>query len=109
MYPIERTLGKYKRYVRNRARPEGSIAEGYLVDECLTFCSMWMRGIETRWNREERNTDSCLEEAHKGLDVFSQRVRPLGAGKYVTLEDDIFEKAQWYVLSNCKETASYLR
>jgi len=109
MYPIERTLGKYKRYVRNRARPEGSIAEGYLVDECLTFCSMWMRGIETRWNREERNADGCLEEAHKGLDVFSQRVRPLGAPKYVTLEDDIFERAKWYVLSNCKETVSYLR
>uniref|UniRef100_A0A803MV00 DUF4218 domain-containing protein n=1 Tax=Chenopodium quinoa TaxID=63459 RepID=A0A803MV00_CHEQI len=28
-----------KSYVRNRAHPEGSIAEGYLADECLTFCS----------------------------------------------------------------------
>ncbi|XP_040994342.1 uncharacterized protein LOC121240884 [Juglans microcarpa x Juglans regia] len=27
MYPFERYLGKFKRYVRNRARPEGSIAE----------------------------------------------------------------------------------
>jgi hypothetical protein len=109
MYPIERMLGKYKRYVQNRACPEGSIAEGYLVDECLTFCSMWMCGIERRWNCEERNADGCLEEAHKSLHVFSQRVRPLGAAKYVTLEDDIFERAQWYVLSNCKETASYLQ
>ena len=27
MYPIERLLGTSKGYVRNRARPEGSIAE----------------------------------------------------------------------------------
>ncbi|KAL9451265.1 hypothetical protein AB3S75_012925 [Citrus x aurantiifolia] len=34
---LERFLHELKRYVRNKARPEGSIAEGYLVDECLTF------------------------------------------------------------------------
>jgi len=54
MCPIEKTLDKYKRYVWNKARPEGSIAECYLVDECLTFCSMYLRDIETRWNRKER-------------------------------------------------------
>jgi len=37
MYPIERTLGRYKRYVRNKARPEGSIAECYVANECLPF------------------------------------------------------------------------
>jgi hypothetical protein len=54
MYPIERCLGKYKQFVRNRARPEGSIVEGYLSVECLTFCSTYLRGIETKWTREER-------------------------------------------------------
>ena len=71
MYPLKRMLGKYKRRVRNKARPEASIAEAYLVDECLTFCSMYLRGIETRWSREERNVDGCLEETEEGLDVFS--------------------------------------
>ncbi|XP_068331574.1 uncharacterized protein [Pyrus communis] len=33
-------LQTLKRYVRNKGRPEGSIAETYLVDECLSFCSM---------------------------------------------------------------------
>lgn len=37
MYSIERYLGKFKRYVRNRSKQEGSIAEGYLVDECVIF------------------------------------------------------------------------
>jgi hypothetical protein len=93
--------------VRNRARPEGSIAEAYLADECLTFCSMYLRGIETRWNREERNAEGCMEETTQGLDVFSQRVRPFGAAKFVTLSPNVFARARWFVLSNCKETDSY--
>ncbi|KAH7835951.1 hypothetical protein Vadar_031397 [Vaccinium darrowii] len=39
MYYVERYLMTLKSYVRNRARPEGSIAEGYFVEECMTFCS----------------------------------------------------------------------
>lgn len=108
MYPIERTLGKYKKYVRNRARPEGSIAECYLADECLTFCSRYLRGIETRWNREERNVDGGVEETNQQFDVFSQRVRAFGAPKYVTLDDKAFARARWYVLDNCKEAKSYI-
>lgn len=42
MFPIERYLGKLKSYVRNRSRPEGSIAEGYLAEECVTFCSRFL-------------------------------------------------------------------
>jgi hypothetical protein len=45
MYPIEKTLGKYKRYVQNKVRPEGLIAKCYLADECLTFCSMYLREV----------------------------------------------------------------
>jgi hypothetical protein len=107
IYPIERTLGKYKRYVRNKARPEGSIPECYIADKCLTFCSMYLRDIETRWNREERSADGCQEEKGEVLDVFSQRVRPLGVAKLVTLDENRFTRAKWYVLSNCKDTASY--
>ncbi|WVZ81548.1 LOW QUALITY PROTEIN: hypothetical protein U9M48_028914 [Paspalum notatum var. saurae] len=39
MYPIERRLLTLKRYVRNKARPEGSVAEAYVAEESLTFCS----------------------------------------------------------------------
>ena len=38
MYPVARYLGHLKKYVRNKARPEGSIVEGYVVEEALTFC-----------------------------------------------------------------------
>nr|XP_023922827.1 uncharacterized protein LOC112034251 [Quercus suber] len=54
MYPIERYLSRLKSYVRNRAAPEGSIAEGYYVEECLTFCARYMKGVETIFNRPTR-------------------------------------------------------
>lgn len=37
MYPFERYIKKLKNYVRNQARPEGCIAEGYVAEEALTF------------------------------------------------------------------------
>jgi hypothetical protein len=36
MYPVERRLLTLKRFVRNMARHEGSIAEAYVTNECLT-------------------------------------------------------------------------
>jgi hypothetical protein len=39
MYPVERYPHTVKGYVRNKAQPEGSIAEAYIAEECLTFCS----------------------------------------------------------------------
>ncbi len=43
-------LCKLKCYVQNKAHPEGSIAEGYQADECLTFCSWYLHGIKTIFN-----------------------------------------------------------
>ncbi|GKE27599.1 zinc finger, PHD-type containing protein [Tanacetum coccineum] len=37
MFPFERYMKKLKGYVRNKAKLEGSIAEGYVAEEALTF------------------------------------------------------------------------
>ncbi|KAK2653264.1 hypothetical protein Ddye_013120 [Dipteronia dyeriana] len=63
MYLVEMCLRKLKGYVRNKARPEGSIAKGYLADECVTFCSRYMDGVETKFNKSERNYDDSNNEA----------------------------------------------
>ena len=39
MMPFERMNGVIKGYVRNRARPDGSIAKGFLTKECISFCT----------------------------------------------------------------------
>ncbi|XP_012833478.1 PREDICTED: uncharacterized protein LOC105954353 [Erythranthe guttata] len=104
IYPIERYLGTLKGYVRNKARPEGSIAEAYIVNECLTFCSMYLEGIETYFNKEERNMDI---EVGRKLSVFSHKTRPFGAAKYHKLTTHELHMAQWYILSNCEEVEEF--
>ena len=42
MYPFERFMGVIKKYVRNRNRPEGSIAEGWGAEEVIEFCIDYM-------------------------------------------------------------------
>ncbi|KAK5792924.1 hypothetical protein PVK06_034055 [Gossypium arboreum] len=50
-----RFLSKLKSYCRNKRYPEGSIAERYLAEECMTFCSRYLEDVETRLNRPSRN------------------------------------------------------
>ncbi|KAL3358884.1 hypothetical protein AABB24_015793 [Solanum stoloniferum] len=108
MYKIERFLCKLKRYVRNKARPEGSIAEGYIIDECLTFCSMYLTNIETRFNREDRNVDGSSNKEEHVLDIFSESVRPF-KGEYDAIPKKDLDMAQWYVLNNCEEAEPFLQ
>lgn len=60
MYPIERYLLTLKNYVRTRSHPEGSIAEGYLAEESLTFCSRFLHNVETKSNRVDRYIDGYI-------------------------------------------------
>jgi hypothetical protein len=39
MFPFERFMGVLKKYVRNRARPEGRIIKGYGTEEVIEFCA----------------------------------------------------------------------
>ena len=68
---------------------------------------MSLREIKTVWSCEEQNNDSYQGEREVGLSIFSQLVYPLGAAKYIELDDMHLTRAQWYVLSNCSEIDSY--
>ncbi|XP_042946082.1 uncharacterized protein LOC122279468 [Carya illinoinensis] len=108
MYPFERYLGKFKKYVKNKARPEGSIAEAYIHVECLNFCSMYLHDVETRLNPQERNFDGGEHGVQDGLRIFRQKVRPMGGASRHQLDKQLFVKANWYVLNNCEEIGQYL-
>ncbi|KAK1396063.1 hypothetical protein POM88_005926 [Heracleum sosnowskyi] len=62
MWPIERYLCKLKAYVRNRSKPEGSIVEGYLAEECLTFCSRFLGGNVGSKITKSARFESCPEK-----------------------------------------------
>lgn len=106
MYPVERRLCTLKRFVRNRARPEGSIAEAYVANECLTFCSRYLNDVETRFNQEGRNRERVdLKEGD--LSVFQHGVDLIGASRMTYLEGD-YDKMVWYVLNNCPEVQPFM-
>ena len=100
MYPIERRLGTFKGYVRNRARPEGSIAEAYIATEALTFCSKY---IETADQLSKE-----VGEDNPGLNVFDYSVRVIGKSRQEDKPKDLDEMV-WYVLNNCPEILPYIK
>uniref|UniRef100_A0A151UG06 DUF4218 domain-containing protein n=1 Tax=Cajanus cajan TaxID=3821 RepID=A0A151UG06_CAJCA len=89
MYPIERYLGQLKSYVCNKAQPEGSIAEGYLVQEILTFCS--------------RQSESQIGE------LFPVVGKPVGGSSFFTLTPKEKLQALRHVLTNCPVVDYYLQ
>jgi hypothetical protein len=44
MMPFERMNGVIKGFVRNMSRPDGSIVQGYLTQECISFCENYLYG-----------------------------------------------------------------
>ena len=107
MYPFERYMKKLKNYVRNKVRPEGSIAEGYVVDEALTFCSMYFKGVHSKFNRPERNEDAPIQSRY--LTVFKSQCRPLGKQTIIPLDEKTRNRAEWYILENCIEIDCYMK
>jgi hypothetical protein len=46
MFPFERFMGVLKKYVHNRARPEGSIIKGYGTEEVIEFCADFVSDLK---------------------------------------------------------------
>ncbi|XP_071913572.1 uncharacterized protein [Coffea arabica] len=101
MYPIERYLCTLKNYVRSRSHPEGSIAEGYLAEECMAFCSMYLDNIESKLNRPPRNYEDEYLNRQIG--------RPLGKEEVIYLDDVSWVQAHRYVLGNLETVDPFRR
>ncbi|GJT42390.1 hypothetical protein Tco_0951105 [Tanacetum coccineum] len=104
MFPFERYMKKLKNYVRNKAKPEGSIAEGYVAEEALTFCSRYLKDdVETRLNHLGRNDDGLPEEKPDKLELFRSVCKPTGRMKETRLTTDVMQAVVWFVLNNSPE------
>jgi hypothetical protein len=42
MFPFERLMKVFWRYVRNRFRPKGGMVEGRLTEEAIEFCTYYL-------------------------------------------------------------------
>ncbi|KAK8992177.1 hypothetical protein V6N11_048272 [Hibiscus sabdariffa] len=97
MYPIERFLDKLKSYCRNKRYPEGSITEGYLADECLTFCSRYLEDVDTTFNRPNKNDLFVTNELAQTY-LFGSYGEPIDKIQIEELDDMSWVQAHQYVL-----------
>jgi hypothetical protein len=99
MYPVERFMKVLKNHVRNMARPEACMAEGYLKDECIGFITEYLHrfeGTQRRvWDEDEEYGDA--EEVLQG------------AGKPYVMSPEMRVVAHQYVLSNASAMQDLFR
>nr|GEZ87049.1 hypothetical protein [Tanacetum cinerariifolium] len=105
MYSFERCMKKLKNYVRNKAKPEGSIAEGYVAEEALTLSSHYFWDVSTKFNRPDRNKDypplTCQ------FQVFQSICKLIGLRLIIRFGHQELKKVTWYVPHNSPEIDTY--
>jgi hypothetical protein len=74
-----------KNFLRNRARPEGSIAEAYLESETLAFWERFMDDdVKTRYNQDDNMSHD--RPADGDTSVFMHGVKPIGKITVVNID-----------------------
>lgn len=84
----------------NKAYPEGSISEGYMLEETINFCSRYLEEIDSMFSRLKRNDDGN-EDSSKYL--FCSAGRMLGQKNIIRLDTKSLEQAHRYVLLHSDE------
>ncbi|KAA0060193.1 transposase [Cucumis melo var. makuwa] len=98
MYPFERFMKVIKNSVRNRYRPEGCIAESYLIEEAIEFCSDFLSGVDPVGLGTRKSQDH-LDTSNIG--------RPLSMGVPFKPEQELLRQAR-YVLENTIDVQPYM-
>jgi hypothetical protein len=89
-YSVERYMGILACYVRDKARPEASMAQGYAADKALGFCTEYfdIYPHTTRWVWDSK------EELRDSGEVL------LGAPRRVTMTREDIDDIHEYVLTH---------
>lgn len=82
-----------KSFVKNFARPEACMAEGYMAAECIAFCLEFLKTSVPVLETANRNEDVDLDE-------HILEGRPIHKATEVTLSDKELDIAHRYVLMN---------
>jgi hypothetical protein len=96
MYPFERFMGVLKKYVHNRARPEGSISKGYGTEEVIEFCVDFIPDLKPIGVPESRHEGRL---SGKGT---------LGKKAIISMDRHSFTQAHYTVLQSSTLVAPYI-
>jgi len=108
MYPVERYLRTLKGYVRNKAYPEGSIAEAYISEECLTFCARFFEDVDTKLNQANRHESAAMNEPPSGLNIFSALDYSKKGFHFEEISTEELFKMRHYIVMNCDGLESWI-
>jgi len=99
MHLIERALKMFKTYVRNRAHPKASMAEGYLYDETIGFVTKYAQGF---LDVQHHIWDACKKEG-----LCNEMLE--GAGIKFFLDSGCRDLVRQYVFTNASCMAPWTR
>jgi len=80
------------------------MVEGYVAEECITFCLRYFEGVETQFSRGQRN-DENIPGKEKYL--LNSSGRALGKVECVELDDKSLAQVHHYVLLNHEKIQPY--
>lgn len=90
-----------KGYVKNPARPEGCIAERYITEEFMRYCSGYLEQAAEIGIRHSGNEAFQTDSPHIG--------RLVNKRTHVTLSNEMLKSTHRYVLFNTKKVEDYKR
>ncbi|BBN69047.1 transposable element gene [Prunus dulcis] len=93
MYPFERYMKVLKGYVQNRTRPEGCIAERYIAEEAVEFCTQHLSDV---------STVGVPSSQKMGVS------KPLSGCTVGVVDQDLLNQAHLYILENTEEVLPYI-
>ncbi|KAI5314965.1 hypothetical protein L3X38_044141 [Prunus dulcis] len=93
MYPFERYMKVLKGYVQNRTSPEGCIAERYITEEAVEFCTQHLSDV---------STVGVPSSQKMGVS------KPLSGCTMSVVDPDLLNQAHLYVLENTEEVLPYI-
>nr|CAE04656.2 OSJNBa0061G20.12 [Oryza sativa Japonica Group] len=96
MFHFKRYMGVLRKYVRNCARPEASIAKGYGTEEVIEFCVEFIKDLRPIGVPESRH-----EGRLRGKGTFRRKA-------IMTVDNNLFYKAHFTVLQQSSLVAPYI-
>ncbi|KAL4016619.1 hypothetical protein IC575_024271 [Cucumis melo] len=99
MYPFERFMKVIKNAVRNRNRPKGCIAEGYILEEAVEFFSEFLCRVDPIGLGCQKLKDNS---------DYSELGKPLSSGVTSIPEQELLYQAHRYVLENTVDVETEL-
>jgi hypothetical protein len=98
MYFVEWYLRVLKRWVRQMARPESCIAEGYITHEAMKFAAEYCTGLDPKWSAFWSDVDDVKFKGEDLPSAHTEKVMP----------SVVYEQAHKFVLTNHPAMATWM-